>query len=135
MAALESACRWCWTMIEVGVARTFHALHQLEAEEPTASHEHSHDYRAEVVARGECLDENAMLVDLDLLGAALSACLAELDSVDLGSLAAFADRNTTVETVAEHIWTHVRDRLARASALAGLRRPAYSLADAPGGAE
>ena len=43
----------------------------------------------------------SMLVDLDLLGAALSECLAELDSVDLGSLAAFAGRNTTVETVAE----------------------------------
>ena len=100
-------------MFEVGVARTFHALHQLEAEDPAASHEHSHDYRAEVVARGERLDENAMLVDLDLLGAALSECLAELDAVDLGSLAAFAGRNTTVETVAEHVWTHVRDRLAR----------------------
>ena len=95
-------------MFEVGVARTFHALHQLEAEDPAATHEHSHDYRAEVVARGERLDENAMLVDLDLLGAALSDCLAELDSVDLDNLAAFAGRNTTVETVAEHIWTHVR---------------------------
>ena len=106
-------------MFEVGVARTFHALHQLEAADPAASHEHSHDYRAEVVARGERLDEDAMLVDLDLLGSALSECLAELDSVDLGSLAAFAGRNTTVETVAEHIWTHVRDRLSGAS---GARR-------------
>ena len=117
-------------MFEVGVARTFHALHQLEAEDPGASHEHSHDYRAEVVARGEDLDENAMLVDLDLLGAALTDCLAELDSVDLGSLAAFAGRNTPVETVAEHIWTHVRDRLARAAGLAGLRVTVYESADA-----
>ena len=117
-------------MFEVGVARTFHALHQLETEDPSASHEHNHDYRAEVVARGERLDQNAMLVDLDLLGAALSECLAELDSVDLASLAAFAGRNTTVETVAEHIWTHVRDRLARPSALAGLRVTVYESADA-----
>jgi 6-pyruvoyltetrahydropterin/6-carboxytetrahydropterin synthase len=117
-------------MFEVGVARTFHALHQLEAEDPISSHEHSHDYRAEVVARGERLDDDAMLVDLDRLGAALSECLAELDSVDLGSLAAFAGRNTTVETVAEHIWTHVRDRLAPASALASLRVTAYESADA-----
>lgn len=117
-------------MFEVGVARTFHALHQLETEDPAASHEHSHDYRAEVIARGERLDENAMLVDLDLLRAALSECLAELDSVDLASLAAFAGRNTTVETVAEHIWTHVRDRLARPSALAGLRVTVYESADA-----
>ena len=117
-------------MFEVGVARTFHALHQLEAEDPAATHEHSHDYRAEVVARGEHLDENAMLVDLDLLGAALTECLVELDSVDLDSLAAFAGQNTTVETVAEHIWTHVRDRLDLASALAGLRVTVYESADA-----
>ena len=117
-------------MYEVGVARTFHALHQLEAEDPAVTHEHSHDYRAEVVARGERLDENAMLVDLDLLGAALSECLAELDSVDLGSLAAFAGQNTTVEIVAEHVWTHVRERLAQASGLAGLRVTVYESADA-----
>jgi 6-pyruvoyltetrahydropterin/6-carboxytetrahydropterin synthase len=117
-------------MFEVGVARTFHALHQLEAADPSESHEHSHDYRAELVARGERLDENAMLVDLDLLGAALSNCLAELDSADLGSLAAFAGRNTTVETVAEHIWTHVRDHVAHASALASLRVTVYESADA-----
>jgi 6-pyruvoyltetrahydropterin/6-carboxytetrahydropterin synthase len=116
-------------MFEVGVARTFHALHQLEAEDPADSHEHSHDYRAEVVARGERLDQDAMLVDIDLLGAALSDCLAELDSVDLGSLAAFAGRNTTVETVAEHIWIHVRDSLARAG-LAALRVTVYESADA-----
>ena len=109
-----SAYKWCWIMFEVGVARTFHALHQLEADDLAASGEHDHDYRAEVVARGDHLDENAMLVDLDLLGAALSECLAELDSVDLGSLAAFAGRNTTVETVADHVWTHVLDGSGRA---------------------
>ena len=117
-------------MFEVGVARTFHALHQLEAEDPAAIHQHTHDYRAEVVARGEELDENAMLLDLDALGAALSACLTELDSTDLGTLAAFEGRNTTVETVAEHIWTHVRDTLAPAAALVGLRVTVYESADA-----
>jgi 6-pyruvoyl-tetrahydropterin synthase len=117
-------------MFEVGVGRTFHALHQLEAEEPAASDEHSHDYRAEVVARGERLDGDAMLVDLDLLGAALSECLAELDSVDLDSLDVFAGRNTTVETVAEHIWTHVRDRLAGVPALTAMRVTVYESADA-----
>ena len=117
-------------MFEVGVARTFHALHQLEAEDPAASHEHSHDYRAEVVARGEQLDQNAMLLDLDALGAALSACLAELDAADLGTLAAFEGRETTVETVADHIWSHVRDLLAGPSALFGLRVTVYESADA-----
>ena len=117
-------------MFEVGVARTFHALHQLEAEEASASHEHSHDYRCEVVVRGAELDENAMLLDLDALGAAVTACLAELDAADLDTLPAFAGRSTTVETVAEHVWDHVRDLLAPASSLLGLRVTVYESADA-----
>jgi 6-pyruvoyltetrahydropterin/6-carboxytetrahydropterin synthase len=117
-------------MFEVGVARTFHALHQLEAEGPASNHEHSHDYRAEVVGRGQELDQNAMLLDLDALGAALSACLADLDAADLGTLAAFEGRETTVETVAEHIWTHVRDLLAAPSSLLALRVTVYESADA-----
>ena len=117
-------------MFEVGVARTFHALHQLEAGDPAASHEHSHDYRAELVARGEQLDQNAMLLDLDVLGAALSACLAEFDAADLGTLAAFEGRETTVETVAEHIWSHVRDLLAPPPGLLALRVTVYESTDA-----
>jgi 6-pyruvoyltetrahydropterin/6-carboxytetrahydropterin synthase len=117
-------------MFEVGVARTFHALHQLEAEDPAAGHEHSHDYRAEVVARGEQLDQNAMLIDIDALGAALAGCLAELDAADLDTLAAFEGQATTVETVAEHVWTHVREVLATPPAVVGLRVTVYESADA-----
>jgi 6-pyruvoyltetrahydropterin/6-carboxytetrahydropterin synthase len=117
-------------MFEVGVARTFHALHQLEAEDPAATHEHSHDYRAEVIARGEQLDQNAMLVDIDALGAALAACLEELDAADLGTLAAFDGRATTVEKVAEHVWSHVRELLGARPALLGLRVNVYESADA-----
>lgn len=117
-------------MFEVGVARSFHALHQLEAEDPAASHEHSHDYRAEVVVRGERLAENGMLLDLDALGAAVSTCLDELDSADLDTLPAFSGENTTVEMVAEHIWEHVRALLGPSSPLAGLRVTVHESADA-----
>jgi 6-pyruvoyl-tetrahydropterin synthase len=123
-------------MFEVGVGRTFHALHQLEPDAPAGAdehehaQEHGHDYRAEVVARGETLDENAMLVDIDALSAALTECLTELDSSDLDTLPAFAGQSTTVETVAEHVWTHVRDRLVPGPALVGLRVTVYESADA-----
>jgi 6-pyruvoyltetrahydropterin/6-carboxytetrahydropterin synthase len=117
-------------MFEVGVARTFHALHQLEDDSATASHEHSHDYRVEVVLRGDGLDENSMLLDLDALGAAVSGSLTELDAADLDVLQAFAGRNTTVEIVAEYVWSDVRTRLAPGAALASLRVTLYESADA-----
>jgi 6-pyruvoyltetrahydropterin/6-carboxytetrahydropterin synthase len=115
-------------MFEVGVARTFHALHQLE--DDSASHEHSHDYRVEVVLRGDGLDENSMLLDLDALGAAVSGSLTELDAADLDVLPAFAGRNTTVEIVAEYVWSDVRTRLTPGAALASLRVTLYESADA-----
>ena len=117
-------------MFEVGVARTFHALHQLEDDSATASHEHSHDYRVEVVVRGDGLDANSMLLDLDALGAAVSGSLTELDAADLDVLPAFAGRNTTVEIVAEYVWSDVRTRLAPGAALASLRVTLYESADA-----
>lgn len=117
-------------MYEVGVARTFHALHQLAEEPESAPHEHAHDYRAEVVARGGPLGESGMLVDLDLLGAALAECLDELDSTDLDALPSFAGRNTTVEVVADHIWSHVRDHIGRSVPLESLRVTVYESADA-----
>jgi hypothetical protein len=71
-----------------------------------------------------------MLLDLDALRAALFACLAELDAADLGTLPAFEGRQTTVETVAEHIWSHVRDLLAAPSGILGFRVTVYETADA-----
>lgn len=117
-------------MFEVGVARTFHALHQLEEDVGAAPHEHEHDYRVEAVVRGEALSEGGMLLDLDVLAAALSDCLTELDSTDLDSLATFAEQNTTVEVVAEHVWGHVREGIGGSAALHSLRVTVYESAEA-----
>lgn len=117
-------------MFEVGVSRTFHALHQLEQDAASEAHEHEHDYRVEVVVRGDELGENGMLLDLDVLGAALTDCLEELDSTDLDTLAPFAGVSTTVEVVAEHIWQHVGEGIGRPAPVRSLRVTVYESADA-----
>ncbi len=117
-------------MFEVGVAGSFDALHRLQGEDESAAQEHSHDYRVEVVVRGEVLSADGMLLDLDDLNAALSACLKDLDSADLDQLQAFSGSNTTVEMVAGHIWDHVRDRLPSRHGLAALRVTLYESPDA-----
>jgi 6-pyruvoyltetrahydropterin/6-carboxytetrahydropterin synthase len=94
-------------MYEVGVGRSFHAAHQLE-ESPSAGDHHEHDYRVEAIVRGDELEANGMLLDLDALGAAVDGCLGELESVELESLETFEHESTTVENVAEHIWNHLR---------------------------
>jgi 6-pyruvoyl-tetrahydropterin synthase len=121
-------------MFEVGVARTFHALHQLEAEAGAEAgpepHDHEHDYRVEAVVRGaELAPESGWLLNLDELGAALTDCLAELDSTRLDDLATFAGQATTVEVVADHIWGHVSQAI-DAPSLQSLRVTVYESADA-----
>jgi 6-pyruvoyltetrahydropterin/6-carboxytetrahydropterin synthase len=116
-------------MYEVGVARSFHAAHQLE-ESSSAGEEHEHDYRVEAVVRGSVLEDNGMLLDLDSLGAALGTCLGELESVELESLATFEHENTTVEIVAHHIWNHVRELLDPPPQLKSLRVTVHESADA-----
>jgi 6-pyruvoyl-tetrahydropterin synthase len=116
-------------MYEVGVARSFHAAHQLEESE-SAGEPHEHDYRVEAIVRGGGLQDNGMLLDLDALGAALDACLGELESVELESLETFEHESTTVENVAEHIWNHVRRLIGPSSALSSMRLTVFETGDA-----
>ena len=116
-------------MFEIGVARSFEALHQLEGEVESAGHQHEHGYRVEAVVRGDALVDG-MLLDLDILGAALSECLAELDASDLDALPFFSSGTTTVEMVAGHIWDHLAAQLESHGGLASLRVSVFESADA-----
>jgi len=116
-------------MYEVGVARSFHAAHQLE-ESLSAGDHHEHDYRVEAIVRGDMLAANGMLLDLDALGAAVDECLHELESVELESLETFEHESTTVENVAEHIWNHVRGLLDPPARLTSMRMTVHEAADA-----
>ena len=116
-------------MYEVGVARSFHAAHQLERSSSAGDH-HEHHYRVEAIVRGDILQPNGMLLDLDALGAALGECLGELESVELESLETFDHEDTTVENVAQHIWNHVRELIDPPPQLTSLRVTVRESADA-----
>jgi 6-pyruvoyltetrahydropterin/6-carboxytetrahydropterin synthase len=116
-------------MYEVGVARSFHATHQLE-ESPSDVDDHDHDYRVEAVVRGDVLQANGMLLDLDALALAVGECLDELESVKLESLETFEHESTTVENVAEHIWNHLRDLIDPPPQLTSMRVTVHESADA-----
>ncbi len=111
------------------MARSFHAAHQLE-DSPSAGDHHEHDYRVEAIVRGDVLAPNGMLLDIDVLGAAVGACLAELESVELESLETFEHENSTVENVAEHIWHHVRQLLDPPLQLTSMRLTVHETGDA-----
>ena len=89
-------------MYETGTALQVRACHVMPGMPPPEGERHSHDYRFDVVVRRDDLDERGMVVDLDLLDAALKAAAAQVDGADLETVVP-ADA-VTVEVFAR--WLH-----------------------------
>jgi 6-pyruvoyl-tetrahydropterin synthase len=93
-------------MFEVGAVTSFRAFHRMPDEPPPESERHHHDYRAEAVAEREHLDERGMVVNLDVLTAALADVADAVRDQDLWDVC--GTEAVTVEVLAA--WIH--DRLA-----------------------
>jgi 6-pyruvoyltetrahydropterin/6-carboxytetrahydropterin synthase len=90
-------------MYETGTAVEVRAFHVMPGLPPPEGERHSHDYRIDVVARREELDERGMVVDLDVLNQALQDTAARLDGADLDRLLP-EEAAVTVEVFAR--WVH-----------------------------
>ena len=69
-------------MFEVGASTSFRAFHRMPDHPPPENERHPHDYRVEVVAERERLDERGMVCDLDVLDAALAEVADRLRDAD-----------------------------------------------------
>lgn len=72
---------------------------------PPEGERHTHDYRIEVVAGRDKLDDRGMVVDLDVLNEVLDGLRSRLDGADLDTIILDVDA-VTVETFAR--WMHER---------------------------
>jgi 6-pyruvoyltetrahydropterin/6-carboxytetrahydropterin synthase len=98
-------------MYETGTAIEVRASHVIPGAPPPEGELHEHDYRLDVVARREELDERGMVVDLDVLDGALREIAGTVGGADLDDVVApeAEAEAVTVEVFAR--WVH--DRLAR----------------------
>jgi 6-pyruvoyltetrahydropterin/6-carboxytetrahydropterin synthase len=99
---------------EIGAATALRAMHVMPVEGPEGEL-HAHDYRVEVVATRDELDAHGMVVDLDVVRAAMRSVLEPLRDTDLGSIAPTGVDGVTVEVFAR--WVH--DALADTMAAEG----------------
>jgi 6-pyruvoyltetrahydropterin/6-carboxytetrahydropterin synthase len=76
---------------------------------------HDHDYRIEVVVNRDRLDERAMVVDLDVLEAAMTELTGRIDGRNLEEIRPATAEAVTVEVFAR--WVH--DTLSPAVAAGG----------------
>ncbi|HSD49032.1 MAG TPA: 6-carboxytetrahydropterin synthase, partial [Actinomycetota bacterium] len=59
-------------MFEVGASTSFRAFHAMPDRPPPENERHPHDYRVDVVAERERLDERGMVCDLDVVTGSLA---------------------------------------------------------------
>lgn len=91
-------------MFEVGAATSFRAFHRMPDEPPPERERHPHDYRVQVSAERERLDERGMVVNLDVLTTALDGIAEAARDRDLWDLCGV--EAVTVEVLAA--WIHER---------------------------
>ena len=60
----------------------------------------------------------------------MDECLLELESVELESLETFEHEDTTVENVADHVWSHVRKLIDPPPQLTSMRLTVHESGDA-----
>ena len=88
---------------EVGTAASVRAKHKMPVEGPEGEL-HAHDYRIDIVVERDVLDDRGMVCDLDVLDAALSGMVKELDDQDLERIRPPEAEAVTVEVFAT--WVH-----------------------------
>jgi 6-pyruvoyltetrahydropterin/6-carboxytetrahydropterin synthase len=100
---------------EVGASADLRALHRIPWAPPPENDLHEHEYRVEVVIERASVDGRGMVVDLDVVDAALREAVAAIEGKDLDSIRPPEAEAVTVEILAQ--WFHAR--LADAIAAAG----------------
>jgi 6-pyruvoyltetrahydropterin/6-carboxytetrahydropterin synthase len=102
-------------MFEVSVEHTFAAGHALRNYKGKCENVHGHNYRVQVVVRGETLDETGMLADFVELKRLLRAISEPLDHVFLNDIDPFRTENPSAENIARYICEKMQEGLKQAS--------------------
>src|SRR6201990_721819 len=89
---------------EVGLSRSVRAFHIMPGLPGPEGELHDHDYRIEIVADREQLDDRGMVVDLDVLEAALTKLTDRIDGRTLEEIQPADAEAVTVEVFAR--WVH-----------------------------
>jgi 6-pyruvoyltetrahydropterin/6-carboxytetrahydropterin synthase len=91
---------------EVGASAQLRALHRIPWLPPPEGDLHEHEYRVEVVIERATLDRRGVVIDLDVLEAALRECVGAIEGKDLDSIRPPEADAVTVEILAR--WFHER---------------------------
>jgi 6-pyruvoyltetrahydropterin/6-carboxytetrahydropterin synthase len=96
---------------EVKIITDFAAAHNLRNFRGKCENLHGHNWKVEVVLRGNRLDASGVLMDFGEVKQATREVLADLDHHYLNDLAYFKERNPSSEYIAQYLFEHLSQRL------------------------
>jgi len=102
-------------MYEVQKSAEFSAAHALRDYEGPCARNHGHNYRVEIVVRGETLDRQRLLIDFSDLDRILAPLVARLDHQNLNDIPPFDKVNPTAEAIAEWFYRGMVEAVVKAT--------------------
>jgi 6-pyruvoyltetrahydropterin/6-carboxytetrahydropterin synthase len=101
-------------MYEVSVDEQFAAAHNLRNYKGKCEDLHGHNYKLQVVLKGEELDSTGLLYDFVHLKQVIRDVIRALDHKYLNELPPFVELNPSAENIARHIYNEISKQLHRA---------------------
>ena len=98
-------------LFEIKVISSFAAAHNLKDFRGKCENLHGHNWKVEVVLRGESLESNGILVDFGEVKAATREALEEVDHKYLNELPFFSQNNPSSENVARFLFEKLSAKL------------------------
>jgi 6-pyruvoyltetrahydropterin/6-carboxytetrahydropterin synthase len=99
-------------LFEVMIERNFSSAHQLRGYKGKCENLHGHNYKIEIYARGNELDNIGLLVDFGELKTAADEVVAYLDHRNINELPPFDEElNPSAENLARYILERVSSRV------------------------
>lgn len=98
-------------MYELKVITQFAAAHQLRNYTGKCESLHGHNWKVEVILKGEKLNNTGLLIDFKEVKEATDRILEELDHSFLNELPQFKDQNPSSENIAAYIFENLSSKL------------------------
>lgn len=99
-------------LYELMIESSFSAAHYLRGYKGRCETLHGHNFRVQVEAKSQKLNELGMVIDFKELRDVLNGVIKELDHKNLNELDAFRDENPTSENIAKYIYYQIQKSIA-----------------------
>ena len=98
-------------MFEIMIEGSFAAAHRLLNYEGVCEKQHGHNWKVQIYAVGQNLDDAGILIDFKVLNLALQEILDKLDHTDLNTIEDFENLSPSSELIAKYIYKQIKNKI------------------------